>query len=109
MSRYKNLHPQEIRDILNNKNGVRLIDVREQWEYNIARLENSELMPTSTFLQYVDKLNPDDDLIIYCHTGVRSASVCSFLADKGFKNLINLKGGIDAWAIEVDPSVPRYK
>ncbi len=108
MNKFKNLGPQEIKNILDNKNGARLIDVREPWEYNIARIENSELMPTSTFLQYVDILNPDDELIIYCHTGVRSANVCAFLAGKGFKNLINLKGGIDAWSKEVDPAIPRY-
>lgn len=108
MSKFKNLGPQEIKEILDNKNGTRLIDVREEWEHKIARIENSELMPTSIFLQFVDKLNPDDELIIYCHTGVRSASVCEFLAGKGFKNLINLKGGIEAWSKEIDHSVPRY-
>lgn len=108
MSKFKNLGPQEIKEILDKKNGARLIDVREKWEYNIASIENSELMPISIFMGFLDKLNIDDELIIYCHKGIRSASVCNFLADKGYKNLINLKGGIDAWAIEVDPSIPRY-
>ena len=65
-------------------------------------------MPISNFFRYIDKLNKEDELIIYCHTGVRSISVCKFLADKGFTNLINLKGGINAWSLEVDDSVPRY-
>ncbi|HSD63439.1 MAG TPA: rhodanese-like domain-containing protein [Ignavibacteriaceae bacterium] len=105
---YRNLTPQEVKKILDNKNGTRLIDVREEWEHRIAKIENSALMPVSSFLSYLDKLNEEDELIIYCHKGVRSANVCNFLAGKGFKNLINLKGGIDAWSKEVDQSVPRY-
>jgi len=105
---YRDLNPLEVKKILDNKNGTRLIDVREEWEHKIASLPDSELMPVSNFLRHLDKLNKEDELIIYCHTGARSVSVCRFLADKDFKNLINLKGGIDAWSKEVDDSVPRY-
>lgn len=105
---YKDLHPSEVKKILDSKNRTRLIDVREEWEYRIAHIENTELMPMSNFMKYLDQLNADDELIIYCHTGGRSANICRFLADKGFKNLINLKGGIEAWSNEIDQSVPRY-
>jgi rhodanese-related sulfurtransferase len=105
---YNDLLPSEVKKILDNKNGSRLIDVREEWEYKIAHIENSELMPMSNFIDYVEKLNKDDRLIFYCHRGIRSANVCRFLAGKGFKNLINLKGGIEAWSNEIDKSIPRY-
>jgi rhodanese-related sulfurtransferase len=105
---YRDLGPEEVKEILDNKNGTRLIDVREEWEHKLARIDNSELMPLSNFMKHVEELNEDEEIIFYCHSGVRSANVCTFLAGKGFKNLINLKGGIDAWSIEVDQSVPRY-
>lgn len=105
---YKDLDPVEVKEILENKNGTRLIDVREEWEYKLAHIEGSELMPLSSFIQHIQNLNADDEIIFYCHTGARSANVCTFLAGRGFKNLINLKGGIEAWSNEIDPSVPRY-
>ncbi len=105
---FSNLSPVEVKVILENKNGMRLIDVREEWEHEIAKIEGSELMPLSNFMSRINELNKDDNLIIYCHRGVRSANVCNFLANQGFKNLINLKGGIEAWSNEVDQSVPKY-
>ncbi len=106
--KFKDLNPAEVKQILENKSGTRLIDVREEWEHKIAHLEGSELMPMSNFIQHMNELGKDDELIFYCHTGVRSANICSYLADKGFRNLINLKGGIEAWSREIDPSIPRY-
>jgi rhodanese-related sulfurtransferase len=87
---------------------VRLIDVRENWEYNIARIEGSELMPLSNFNQHLKFLKKDDRLIIYCHHGIRNASVCNYLVDSGYTDVANLEGGIDAWSHDVDPSVPIY-
>ncbi|HKB84973.1 MAG TPA: rhodanese-like domain-containing protein [Ignavibacteriaceae bacterium] len=106
--KFRDLNPSEVKQMLENNNSARLIDVREEWEHKIAHIENSKLMPMSNFMQHINELGNDDELIIYCHTGVRSANVCRFLAEKGFKNLINLKGGIEAWSVEVDPSIPRY-
>lgn len=108
VSGYKNSSPTEVKEILDNKNGTRLIDVREEWEYKIANIEAAELMPLSNFMSHISELNKDDKLIFYCHTGVRSANICNYLAAQGFKNLINLKGGIEAWSNEVDSLVPKY-
>jgi rhodanese-related sulfurtransferase len=105
---YRDLNPPEVKKMLDDNKKIRLIDVREDWEYRIAHIENSELMPMSNFIKHVDMLKEDEEIILYCHTGVRSANICRFLADKGFRNLINLKGGIEAWSNEVDQSVPRY-
>ena len=106
---YRDLDPAEVKEILDNKNGTRLIDVREEWEHKIAGIEDSELMPLSNFMKHIEDLNEDDEIIFYCHRGVRSANVCTFLAGKGYKNLINLKGGIEAWSNEIDPSIPHYE
>ncbi len=107
-STYRNLSPADVKQILDNKNDTRLIDVREEWEHKIAKIEGSELLPLSNFMSHIDELGIDDNLIFYCHTGARSANVCNFLATRGFKNLVNLKGGIEAWSNEVDQSIPHY-
>jgi rhodanese-related sulfurtransferase len=62
---YRDLNPYEVKEILDKRNGTRLIDVREEWEHRIARIENSELMPISNFTNHIEKLNKDDELVIY--------------------------------------------
>ena len=104
----KRLKPVTVKKILNNKEKVRLIDVREEWENRIAKIDNSELMPLSNFIEALKKLNKDDKLIIYCHHGFRSAQVCFYLEKLGFNYLINLEGGIDAWSRQIDNSIPLY-
>ncbi len=104
----KNLTPSEVDELLKSDKNILLIDVREPWEYETAKIENSQLMPLSKFAEESMNLNPDDNIIIYCHHGVRSLRACSFLVNNGYKNVINLDGGINAWSREVDPSVPRY-
>ena len=87
----------------------RLIDVREIQEYEYARIEGAELIPLSEFQgRYQTELQPNDDLVIYCHHGMRSAQACMFLASKGYTTLTNLSGGIEDWSVDVDPDVLRY-
>jgi rhodanese-related sulfurtransferase len=102
------LNSEKVKEILEVDENIRLIDVREEWEYQKAKIENSELMPLSSFNTNLNNLSKDDNLIIYCHHGVRSLRVCNYLEKLGFKNLINLEGGIDAWSKEVDDSIPIY-
>jgi adenylyltransferase/sulfurtransferase len=104
----QNLSPAEVKTLLDSGKKYRLIDVREQWEYDIVKLNDAELFPMSKFVKMLDLLNKEDYLIFYCHHGTRSASICSFLKSKGFNNIINLKGGINAWSSQVDPSLPKY-
>ena len=104
----KQLSPAEAKKILGEQEGIRLIDVREKWEYETAKIENSELMPLSEFNVHFPKLNPDDNLIIICHHGNRSMTVGLYLVQNGFKNVSNLDGGIDSWSQEVDPTIPTY-
>lgn len=85
-----------------------LIDVREPAEYELARVEGARLLPLSQFNEWAQSLDPQVETVLMCHHGIRSAQVCAYLAQQGFKNVRNLEGGIDLWSCEVDQSVPRY-
>jgi rhodanese-related sulfurtransferase len=85
-----------------------LLDVREDWEYAIAHLPGSTLMPMGEVPARHDTLPRDRPLVVYCHHGMRSAQVVAFLSSCGFTQAHNLAGGIDAWSVQIDPSVPRY-
>ena len=100
---------RELKDRLDKGEQLVLLDVREEWEYSLAKLEGSILIPLGTLPTSLAQLNPESEVIAYCHHGMRSADATSFLLQQGFKNVKNLIGGIDAWSITIDPSVPRYR
>jgi adenylyltransferase/sulfurtransferase len=100
--------PKELKTRLDKGDRPVLVDVREQWEHALAKLEGSVLIPLATLPQALDKLDRQAEIIAYCHHGMRSADAAGFLLQQGFSNVKNLIGGIDAWSAEVDPSVPRY-
>jgi adenylyltransferase/sulfurtransferase len=85
-----------------------LIDVREPWEFAIARLDEATLLPIGEAHEWAPTLDKEADYVVVCHHGQRSAAVCQFLAGQGFKRVANLSGGMDAWSIAVDRTVPRY-
>ena len=94
---------------LRNKNGnVVLVDVREPHEYQICNIEGSTLIPLGELHSRTDELNPEDDIVVHCHHGGRSMKAATLLKEKGFKNVLNLKGGIDEWAEKFDPEMSRY-
>jgi rhodanese-related sulfurtransferase len=95
---------------LTGPNPPRLIDVREEDEYAIARIEGAELLPLSQWPAIAAEKLADagQALLIQCHHGGRSARAAEFLLRNGFTDVTNLAGGIDAWSLEIDPSVPRY-
>lgn len=86
----------------------RLIDVREPHEYQYCRIPGAELKPLGQIAQWWTELDPQEEIIMQCHHGMRSQRACMLLAGQGFTNVKNLAGGIDAWSLQVDPSVPRY-
>ena len=86
----------------------RLLDVREPWEFQLAHIDGSELLPMQTIPNRVDQLDRSHPTVVICHHGTRSLQVVAFLERHGFENLHNLQGGIDAWARQVDSRVPVY-
>ncbi|MFW5909838.1 MAG: rhodanese-like domain-containing protein [Thiohalospira sp.] len=87
----------------------RILDVREPWEYEVAHLPDSTLIPLGELpARAVDELDPDQPLVVLCHHGVRSLQAAYFLEHQGFADVINLTGGIDRWSQTVDPATPRY-
>lgn len=87
---------------------ARLIDVREADELLVAFIEGSEHYPLSEAASWIDTLPKDEPLIIFCHHGGRSAQVTLALGGRGYANVHNMRGGIDAWSQTVDADVPRY-
>jgi adenylyltransferase/sulfurtransferase len=85
-----------------------LLDVREPWEWQLARLDDATLVPMSEIPSRRGELDPGAEYLVYCHHGVRSAAVAAWLRGQGYGRVTNLAGGIDRWSREVDPAVPRY-
>ena len=85
-----------------------LIDVREPFEYEIARIDGSKLIPLGEITERADELQRERTIVVHCHSGGRSAEAVRLLQQRGFTNVYNLEGGIDAWSEEIDPSVPKY-
>ena len=88
---------------------ARLIDVREPWEFQAARIDGSVLMPMGDVpARAHQELDPDERLLVVCHLGQRSLSVAAWLRDQGFEQAQSVAGGIEAWSKFVDPSIGRY-
>ena len=94
-----------------------LLDVREPWEFDLARIENSVNIPMSTLVSRVEEVRALQQaadststapIVVICHHGIRSMQCANFLSKHGLDRLINLSGGINAWSARVDPTVPQY-
>jgi rhodanese-related sulfurtransferase len=85
-----------------------LLDVREEWEYRQCHIDGSTHIPMASIPERLAELDPARETVLICHHGVRSQRVAFYLEQRGFVNLVNLDGGIDAWAREVDLAMPRY-
>src|SRR5258706_3877128 len=102
------LRPTEVRQLLDEGKPLVLLDVREHQEIAIVRIPGAVHIPMGEVPGRLHELDPEADIVVYCHHGMRSANVCGFLQQRDFHNVANLTGGIDAWATEVDPSLARY-
>ncbi|MGL5058567.1 MAG: rhodanese-like domain-containing protein [Microcoleus sp.] len=95
-----------------NVEKLQLVDVREPQEIELASLPGFTIMPLSEFAEWsetiADRLDRDTETFVLCHHGVRSAQMCHWLTSQGFTNVKNIVGGIDAYSMLVDPTVPRY-
>ncbi len=101
---------QQLSDMLAAKSSdLVVLDVREPWEYQAAHIQSSTLMPMGDVpSRAFQELDPEARIITVCHHGVRSMNVAFWLRNQGFENAQSLRGGIDAWSAEIDPTVPRY-
>ena len=102
------ISPKELKESLDNGDKLVLVDVREEWEYSLAKLGGSILIPLGTLTQSLGQLDRDSEIIAICHHGMRSADATNFLLQQGFRKVKNLVGGIDAWSTQVDGTIPRY-
>lgn len=94
---------------LHREKKARFIDVREPWEVAIAHIEGSLPIPMGEVpARAHQELDPDEHLVVFCHAGVRSMNVTVWLRNQGFEQVQSMRGGIDAWSVEVDTGVPRY-
>ncbi len=100
--------PQEYARLRKTSNPPTLIDVREPWEFERARIEEAKLLPLGDIFEWARTLNPNNAYVVMCHHGVRSAQATLVLQRLGFQDVRNLSGGIDTWAREVDSRVPIY-
>ncbi len=97
-----------LKQCLDEGNKVVLLDVREPWEFDICHIAGSVNIPMSRIVNSVDELDKTAMTVVICHHGTRSYHVGSFLENNGFKRIINLDGGVSAWAEQIDPQMPKY-
>ena len=100
--------PETLKDKLDNKEKFTLLDVREGWERTAASIEPSKHIPMGEIPAQVQELDPEEEIIVYCHHGVRSMNVTAWLRQQGFENVASLRGGIDRWSRTIDPKTPTY-
>src|SRR5262249_11202720 len=100
----------QLKERLDSGEAIYLVDVRQPWEHETAALPNSLLLPLDQLVVRAEEVTPPTDatVVVYCHHGIRSLSGAALLERLGFREVFSLAGGIDAWSLLVDPTVPRY-
>ncbi|MEQ1591129.1 MAG: rhodanese-like domain-containing protein [Thiobacillaceae bacterium] len=104
----KNIRPAELAAHLQTGATPTLLDVREEWEWNTCHLPGTVLISLRELPGRVAELDKTVETVVICHHGVRSHHAALYLKSLGFTDVINLSGGMAAWADEVDPAMPRY-
>jgi rhodanese-related sulfurtransferase len=101
---------RELAQKLRGGEAVYLVDVRQPWEHETAALPGGALVPLNELSERANEIEPPEGALVvaYCHHGVRSLSAAALLERLGHRQVASLQGGIDAWSLEIDPSVPRY-
>jgi len=102
------MNVKELSARINNGNAPLIIDVREPNEFALARIPGAVLKPLGDFRAWTQELDKDREYVLYCHTGSRSWQAAYLLERMGFQQVYNLSGGIEAWSLHIDPTVPRY-
>jgi sulfur-carrier protein adenylyltransferase/sulfurtransferase len=102
-----NVLPSEVHEMRKKNEKLFLLDCREPWEHQAARIEGATLIPMQQIPANLDAIPREGKIVVYCHAGMRSHSVASWLQDQGY-DAVSMSGGIDRWSAEIDPQVPRY-
>lgn len=100
--------PREIADRIAKGDDFTLLDVREPYEWNIAKLPGAQLIPLGKLATEMSTLDPEREIVIYCRSGRRSLDAAYRLRAAGFQHVSNLAGGILRWSDDVDPTIPKY-
>lgn len=103
------ISPQELKQKKERGEPFLLLDVREPMEFEFARISDSMLIPLAQLPSRLGELDPEQEIVTVCHHGVRSLTALGILVKNGFTKVRNLTGGIDAYSITADPSIPRYR
>ena len=104
----KSISVKELNELINSAEKIQIVDVREHFEWDICHIEGALNIPMNLIVESSDKISEDITTVVMCHHGVRSMNVIQYLESKGCENLINLEGGIHAWATDVDKSMSTY-
>jgi rhodanese-related sulfurtransferase len=103
------IDPESVQRMSKGEERFTLLDVREPWEFDAARIEGAKLIPMGDVPSRAhQELDPEDHIVVYCHHGVRSMNVTAWLRQQGFEKAQSMAGGIDAWSRRVDAKVPLY-
>ena len=103
------IDPESVQKMSKRGESFTLLDVRERWEFETARIQGAKLMPMGDIPSRANQeLDPEDHIVVYCHHGVRSMNVTAWLRQQGFEKAQSMAGGIDTWSRRVDPKVPVY-
>jgi rhodanese-related sulfurtransferase len=102
------IEPREVKDLVARDPQVLFVDVREQWEYDTARIAGSVLIPLGEIPANLQRLGNAEQVVFFCHHGMRSLDAAAWLRAQGVAGAKSMTGGIERWSTEIDPSVPRY-
>ena len=100
--------PRQLAERLTTDDPPTLVDVREDWECDIAAIPGSLHLPIAQIPGRLEELPRERDLVVYCHHGARSLQVAMWLRHQGYERVANLDGGIDGWSTDVNQEIPRY-
>jgi rhodanese-related sulfurtransferase len=102
------ISPSDVKARMDRGEKIVLVDVREPWEYELCRIEGAQLVPLGSLAASVGGLLGVDEVICYCHHGMRSLDAAAWLRFQGIEKAKSLSGGIERWSTDIDPQVPRY-
>lgn len=100
--------PLEVKQKLDRGESFLLVDVREPWEHAQCRIEGAKLIPMGAIPANLQSLDSGEEVICYCHHGMRSLDVAAWLRGQGVEKAKSLSGGIERWSAEIDPTISRY-